>query len=306
MAKALAFAIALGACQHDPSPPPTPARPVCASAREQLAQFYAAAANDEVHSRPHLGVQEAEMAVGIDGDALASATDVPGADTSDSDYLVVGADRIVLVGPTGEARPVELDMWTPTRGTSPSLVIGIAPKTSWRIVRELYSDLAEGDPADRYATIGFAYRANGAFEHRAPPSVFGADDGHADLPRLVGAIAKDTAVNCPQLAADAATMANGARFDAALLCTLGTHVTGCTCATNLALLEAIPWLQRRPLTAVEPIRALASGQRSIIETAPEDATWGSVVHDGGDHPLAIPPPRPRPSPPPPPLPERPH
>ncbi len=301
MAKALAFAIALGACQPDAKPPASPARPVCAGALDELAKFYAAVATDQ-DSPLHLGLEQAEVEVGVHGDSLALATNARVADTSGSDYLVVGPDRVVLVSPTGEARPVELDLWTPTHGGSPTLVIAIAPKTPWRIVRELYSDLAEGDPANRYATIGFAYRAKGAFEHRKPPSVPGGYEDHVDLATLFDAIAKDTAFNCPQLAVDPATMAEGERFDAALLRTMGGHVTGCTCASNLSVLEAIPWLQRKPLVAVEPIGTSAGDRRSIIETAPDDATWGSVVHDNGDQPLAIPPPPPRPPPPPPPPP----
>jgi hypothetical protein len=294
---AAAACLALVACHRAPSPEP----PSCREALVRIAAFYTAVAAEQDASPLHAGLSPAESALGISEAPLVTVQAAP-TDVSASDYLLVGPTGAAIVTANGDMRPLlSLD----DRGLfvsdkAASLVIAISPNTPWSTVQALYQ-LLRMDPSDRiglYRTIGLAYHVDGAFAGRTPPSIPGATKESVDLPRTGDAVALEAAAHCPALAAAMARLPEVARVSDGLRA-MAASISSCDCASNLGTLEAVPWLFRRPITAVVPIE-LAS-KTPAFPTADSKATFGDVVRANGARPIAfavppLPPPPPRPHP----------
>jgi hypothetical protein len=291
--------LVLAACHHDRA---VPQDQRCEGKLAELAQFFVKVAADQEASPLHAQLEHAEVAAGLGTRALVTVAGPP-ADTSKSDYLVVGPEDTELVTVAGDTRSIRLDSWVPIAGPTRALVIAISPTTPWRVVKVLYQALANGDPPDRYGPISFAYRTDSAFAGRTPPSVEGATAGSVDLPLVLSNIAKETTANCPEVAADADKLKLGARLDAAMLRAMAADLPKCRCSVHLAMLEVIPWLARTRVTTVLPLQP-ETGAASF-PAAKDDASFEEVVRANGGRPLVfVQPPTPPPPPPPPPPPKR--
>ena len=194
--------LVLGACHGSKS------QSSCTAKLADLAKFYDAVAADNARPAPP-ALHEAGIEAGFD--KLPLATGAP-ADLSKADVLVVGKIGIELVSASGErGRLVTDDVWgLESPDEARELVLYIDEGVPWQKVEKVREDLKTGTG---YASIGVAYRSDGARAGRTPPKVPGADDNHVDIVAIGNALAKTTAAHCPDYAKQLAALQTSGRLD---------------------------------------------------------------------------------------------
>jgi hypothetical protein len=281
--------LVLGACHGSKS------QSSCTAKLADLATFYDAVAADNARPQPPSALRMAEMEAGFEKLPLAAGAP---ADLSKADVLVVGKIGIELVSASGErGRLVTDDVWgLESPDEARELVLYIDEGVPWQKVEKVREDLKTGTG---YASIGVAYRSDGARAGRTPPKLPGADEHQLNIVAIGDALAKTTAAHCPEYAKQlAALQTSGHLDDPELLRSLGRTIPHCDCGVDLALLEAFPWLVARPGVTVVPVASSAPPLHGA-----DSATWGDLVRDAKG-PVPMPPPPPLPPPPPPPPPHR--
>lgn len=282
----VALASASASCRHE-------RRDACRARLTELTRFYQAVAAEQAASPSRTAVQVALDQAG--GGELVAVHGAP-ADTSKSDVLVIGRERMFLVPvegpPSGLGLGDSLDAITPD-GTATSLVIEVGGAIPARTVTQVLRRLAPPEDGG-YKTIALAYRVEGgAFAGKVRPQIEGFRPGDINLGKAGATIARDASEHCPALAAKLAQPT--ARSLPDLLTEFAPGLESCDCSVDVAPLEALAWMVREPVVTVVPLVATAP-------PLPDDATtWAELVHDHGGNPPAValppaPPTPPRPQP----------
>jgi hypothetical protein len=287
--KLASVVLVLGACHGSKS------QSSCTAKLADLAKFYDAVAADNARPQPPSALRIAEMEAGFEKLPLAAGAP---ADLSKADVLVVGKIGIELVSASGErGRLVTDDVWgLESPDEARELVLYIDEGVPWQKVEKVREDLKTGTG---YASIGVAYRAQGARAGRTAPKVPGAEPGRVDIPTIFEGIEKTADAHCPEYAKQLLTLQKGARMeDPELLRSMARSIPHCDCGVDTAELEVVPWLAARPMVTVVPVTSSAPPLHGA-----DSATWGDLVRDAKG-PVPMPPPPPLPPPPPPPPPHR--